>query len=353
MQKEGRLAYIDIYKGIMIILVVIGHSQAGTASLSQLIYSFHMMAFVAAYGFSYSLASHGERLAAHNGFWRFLAQRARRIMLPYFLWALIYNLPTRENILLILYGSSQSLTKAGGLSSLWYLPCMFVAVVLFELYVYLIGRKLKSEKAGVLGAALFACVMMVAGFALPRLEMGYPWGFLSAFTACGFMGIAWFLGKLAERLRRRDTGSWVYFLAWAASAAVIFLTYRFNLRFITATSHVALSRASYGNPLLFLLDAVSGVICVLSASLLIEKLFANRMQFVRRLFCSLGVNTMGIYLLHKPMVQFFGEFANNHLGGGLKWLPVVVLLALTISFFATKLIRRILPEMIGEEKRKT
>lgn len=42
MEKKNRISWCDIYKGIVIILVVVGHA---TGKFNQYIYQFHMAAF--------------------------------------------------------------------------------------------------------------------------------------------------------------------------------------------------------------------------------------------------------------------------------------------------------------------
>ena len=90
-EMKKRDDYIDIYKGILIIIVIVGHDPAGFLSLTQLIYSFHMIAFFSAYGLSYDLEKHSQRLDGPTDLWSFIAGKAKRIALPYLIWAFIYK----------------------------------------------------------------------------------------------------------------------------------------------------------------------------------------------------------------------------------------------------------------------
>lgn len=353
--------YIDIYKGILIIIVIVGHDPAGFLSLTQLIYSFHMIAFFSAYGLSYDLEKHSQRLDGPTDLWSFIAGKAKRIALPYLIWAFIYNTPTLSNIFLILYGSSQSLTIAGGLSSLWYLSCMFIAVILFEIYVFFIGKRLKETVFKLIGTGLFSLVMIIIGFKLSAVqsgfllfdpELGYPWGLKPAFMVCGFMGITWIINKLFKQLMSVKYSVCIFIITCVCSAYIVYSTYLVNMENITIARHVAVSKAIYGDPILFILDSICGIICILSASIVIDKLFADRLRFIKNIFCTLGINTMGIYLVHKPIVQRFGRMAVHRYGHDVKWLVVTVIITLIISYILNLLIRHVLPELIGEKRKE-
>ena len=49
MEKKNRISWCDIYKGIVIILVVVGHA---TGKFNQYIYQFHMAAFFLILGYT-------------------------------------------------------------------------------------------------------------------------------------------------------------------------------------------------------------------------------------------------------------------------------------------------------------
>ena len=103
-----RLVWADTLKGILIVLVVLGHSiQASMMKLDEnflndylwnLIYSFHMPAFIAISGF----LIFRKNVALGNGFnWlQFIWRRFRQLMIPFLLWsiALFYVNHNVDNI---------------------------------------------------------------------------------------------------------------------------------------------------------------------------------------------------------------------------------------------------------------
>lgn len=57
-------------------------------------------------------------------------------MVPYVLWALIYAKISFKNLLLIAYGTNETIISAGSSGVLWFLPVYFVATILFEIVMY-------------------------------------------------------------------------------------------------------------------------------------------------------------------------------------------------------------------------
>ncbi len=359
MQK--REGYIDIYKGLLILITAIGHSSFCRASWIVVIYSFHMIAFFSAYGAGYNLDAHCERLNNAGGFGSFVAKRSRRLVIPYFIWGLIYNSPTWEILLLLAYGSSETLTEAGGLSSLWFLPCMFVSVIFFEAFVFFCVKRSSNEKNRRWMILGFSALMILIGFLLPEFkagetvagfQTGYPWEIKSAFMACGFIGLGCLLSGIIKAVRNGKGRLWIYALSFALSVVILICTCKLNVSYFAPAKHVALSRAIYGNPLLFLLDSVCGIIGVFSLSLMIDELFDHSLVFVKRIFCALGVNTMGIFLIHKGILLRAGRILSDRFGRNIVWLPVTVIFSVGISYLLTKCIRAFIPELLGEERKK-
>ena len=89
--KKGRLAYIDIAKGILIILVVIGHTIKGsvfvTKAMIQIINAFHMPAFFIISGF---LANEAKLI--DQKFWGYVKKRAIRLLIPYVVFEVLGGL---------------------------------------------------------------------------------------------------------------------------------------------------------------------------------------------------------------------------------------------------------------------
>lgn len=73
MLKQDRLSWIDILKGIGIILVVIGHIYANDTTFNW-IYSFHMPLFFFAAGWLYK----------KRDIWKYIKSKIITVVIPYF-----------------------------------------------------------------------------------------------------------------------------------------------------------------------------------------------------------------------------------------------------------------------------
>lgn len=116
----------DILKGILIVLVVLGHLVNGDSMLHTIIFSFHMPVFFMITG----ILSHW---GATNR--EFILKRAKSYVVPYFSWCiLLFLLFYIENpvkyIVRIVYGGAMNTTEYT--YPFWFICCLFVSSVVFN-----------------------------------------------------------------------------------------------------------------------------------------------------------------------------------------------------------------------------
>src|SRR5512132_506835 len=139
-----RIEYIDIARGIGILLVVMGHNDFAVVSPFgyKLIYSFHMPLFFFLSGYLLNITS---------GFWTFLKKRFNSLLKPYYFTIfLIYFVSISfgkmgfqtaiGRIVKSLYGSGHYLDWV----QLWFLPHLFV-VSLYTFLFYAILSNVESR----------------------------------------------------------------------------------------------------------------------------------------------------------------------------------------------------------------
>ena len=178
--RAERLSWLDVLKGIGIILVVIGHVYSNRTVFNWL-YSFHMPLFFLAAGWVYK-----EKSVLTD-----IKRRIQTIVVPYFsfgLLVLLYwqvierrfrnsDMSFMDSLLGLFSGCYDNLDFN---VHLWFLPCFFVTVALFNILVNLGGRKFAY-----IAAVLMSLVYVV--LTMPEL----PWGFNRVFKYIGCKG-AWF-----------------------------------------------------------------------------------------------------------------------------------------------------------------
>ena len=190
-----RLSWLDVLKGIGIILVVIGHVYQNSVIFNW-IYSFHMPLFFFAAGWVYK-----EKPVLVD-----LKRRLQTIVVPYFsfgLLVLIYwqlierrfrtsDMGFLDSFLGLISGEYGKLDFN---VHLWFLPCFFMTVVLFNILVNL-GHK----KAAYIVTTVMSLIYIV--IPLPELPLGIDRVFkYIAFYAVGVL-VAEKIGE-AEFVRSR------------------------------------------------------------------------------------------------------------------------------------------------------
>lgn len=126
--KDNRIEYLDMAKGIGIILVVLGHITYTNIYLQVWISSFHMALFFVISGLFISLGSgNGTRTFKDE-----LKRRYRGIVIPYMWFSLLYFLVDIGNLLLhkitqemFIYNLISSVTFYGK-SVMWFLTALFI-----------------------------------------------------------------------------------------------------------------------------------------------------------------------------------------------------------------------------------
>ena len=162
MDKKKRLYYLDIAKGIGMILVLLGHLQDDTIfsfspyilSLCSWIFSFHMALFFIISGMLMDIKKDNEK-DIHI----FIKKRFQSIMIPYFWFSLIYIFIVLYSLLIskvvplkTLFIQLWYVLGMYGMNVLWFLPALFAAEIL---YVF-ITQRFKGNKS------LFVIMILLA-----------------------------------------------------------------------------------------------------------------------------------------------------------------------------------------------
>ncbi len=344
---ENRKNYVDYMKMFAIFFVVWGHSALTAPELKQLIYAVHMPLFFFVYGITYRLESHEQK-----GFltMRFVVDKVKRLLFPYLVWSIAWLIVCGNfefsDFAGMLYGSQMTLKNIGTVTSLWFLPCMFLVELLFELCAEMI-HNLKHKNI-VLLITVVGIIIVVE--LLPRIESGYPWSInvsLMAliFVICGFL-MKSFVANIMEQKPIKD-------IAVLCLSGVAFLaTCWINIKFLETTHNVDMASANYGVVALFIADALEGIMALCIVAKYFDKLF--RGNFIGRWLLFVGQNTMCIFLLHKPILQLVCEFIQID-SAILRQLVSVALSVLVLIFCAiiAFLVRKFIPEIVGEKRLKS
>lgn len=218
--------------------------------------------------------------------------------------------------------------RAVSLSSLWYFPVLFIAGIIVQMIIQIIEKPL--YKAG--------CVLclFVLGFIAPHLEFGDPFGVDIALVAAGFV-------LLGNMIQSQVNKKYIFLFPICLIALItgIYLNQ-------PGLGYVLMANAEYGNPIFFLLGAVGG-----AGIIIICARWGERIAH-KRVLLQIGQNTLGIFVIHKPVVQCFVGICNKF-SINCNNIIVAIIISLTsimITFGVTQIIQKIMPSAVGimEEK---
>lgn len=338
MDKKSRIKYIDNLKAFGILFVVLGHVNFANGAIKPWIYSFHMPLFFFAAGML-------QRDVQYSGkeMLLYVWKNIWHLMIPFLFWGVIYASFNWVNLAKIFYGSHQMLGSAGSLSSLWFLPVMFIVLVLFRLIESVFHVRLSAGIKLVLSILCFAVSAI-----LPKIQIGYPWGINVAVNAFAFFLLgstaAHPVRKLAELLNKKRVYTIPVILA-AICCLLGTLLYRNN---IPQSGYINMANAVYGLMPLYVLVALCGIGFILGLSLVCDAFSFRGMHAAQRMLSAAGQHSLCIMMVHKPLIVLF-----RYAFSMIKTIEAVELLitgigVLTISVIAALILDRFLPVLTGK-----
>lgn len=288
LEIRNRDKSVDYLKAIGIMLVIIGHINFANGVVKAWIYSFHMPLFFFATGLVYN-SNKCKRGETRN----FINKKVNALLIPYFLWGLVYAKFSWSNLVRIIYGSYKTIIESGSLSSLWFLPAMFVAINI----VWIFNLLLVEFNLNKLFYWLFClCIIYLLVREMPVLKMGYPFCFNVATMGAGFIIMGYLTKKVVNKyLYNKNVRVAVCILFFAFT-----FLYRLNLK---NRNYILMANAEYENLFLFLLTAYCGCVFIYLLAIIIS----NYKTF-SKIFIYIGQNTLTIFAVHKAVIAIFEKF---------------------------------------------
>lgn len=269
--------YLDIYKGIGIFLVLIGHTYSGT--MNGPLYSFHMPMFFFISGFLFSPDKYPTLGTMIKRKFRTLIKPHLFFYLFSYLYFILVEKHTGTAIQLTtewwrpLIGAllgTNAFNAMGHNAPLWFIPCLFSVEVLF----YIFKRRKHPIIYILLGTVFSFCYSY---FKLPAL----PMMFNVALAVLPFFVIGFYLKNINLDI------STIQKIAWGGtlviSSALLYIFFR---------NHVNCAKGIYGNYILFYYQGIALTIPLLYLSYQIGK--NSIIEYI-------GINSLVIFALHLPV----------------------------------------------------
>lgn len=341
-KRRTRIELLDVAKAITIFLVILGHTTSNTDIIMyrRVLYAFHMPLFF----FLAGMSTKPRPLYGLEGWTTFLRKNVLALVVPLVIWGLVYGPFSFANFPKLFYASWETLGEMGTLTSLWYLSGFFVARIVVQVIITLLDKF--GQGGNNIVYALCSLPLFAIGLLLPRLEHGYPWCFNVALVAAGIilLGIAARRRILIFAVQRGV----VLFASLVASIAILFIG---TVARGDACELVLMCGSQYGNLFWFFVNSAAGTLAVLTGSMLLIRIAREGSRpFSLGTVSFIGMNTMGIFLLHKPMLQelLMPFFTNLIPAPQLVVAIVSSLVALVLSMVLCVAIDRFIPELLGK-----
>lgn len=310
-----RLDWIDIAKGIAIILVIVGHTVPNPSPLRHAIFSFHMPVFFILAGYTFRPKPWRELLSGS----------VSRLLVPYVILALAWQIPSFLMSGALLTGGA----LAGGLETLvfasgvdvpglgvaavgmsWFLAALFTSRLLFNALV----RLFDSREVGVVWQGVVCVVIALCGLSVSRfLGIYLP---LDLDLSCYIVLLMW----VGYTVRQRG-------LELSVSKPLLFVGAGVVWLILAAMSGLELSSRRVDGFVIATIAALAGSYCVCWVSMAVEKLKDVPVLGVLErglVFC--GQASLAIFAIHA--VDWF-----------IPWQTMPLLMTLPVSWLFASLVR--------------
>lgn len=276
-KSEERIQWIDIAKGIGIILVIIGHVSVNQ-NINNFIYSFHMPLFFIISGFLYKPKKDFEK------------HKAKSILIPYFsfsiisfiYWITIERFFREQEVsplnvfinIFIARGDNESYIFN---VVLWFLPCLFMTEIIFNFLI----NKTKSKY---LKYIMF--ISSIIGFIFPKIsDIRLPFCLDIVFTAIAF----YYLGFL---FKENIKNKFLIFLQKGVIYCILLIGIILIVSLLSTIEQGAnMMNLKYKYYLIFYVTAILGFYMVYMIS---NKITINFLKWI-------GKNSLYIMCIHEPL----------------------------------------------------
>lgn len=337
--KKARVEWVDIAKGILLYTVVIGHSVIFDSESFRLIFAFHMPAF-------FFLSGYTLNFEKYPNFLKFFKAKFKQLIIPYFVVSLLglvqaYFIPivamNRENLLanykthlLNMFYMAQPTHSYVGPS--WFLVALFFA----SIFLYILEKLTKKLNVGLklfvytlvyfAGINIFTIYskLINAGLIIkPDIFTRFPFKTDAALVATMFLALGLYVKKyrLLDNVKKQNV--------------LISFLFMFAMLYICSlklnNTYINLCDCTYGDPILYMLGAIGGILATCCFSILINK---------NKLLSYIGRYSLIFFLSHSLIHQVVIDTINKIFNTNFASMGMTNFQALivgTVSFFVNVL----------------
>lgn len=285
---KERINYIDIYKGIGIILMVMGHVGFGVR-FDKFIHGFHMPMFFFVSGF---LTKSIENIDTK----KYLLRKIKTLLIPYIFFGVFHyifweiaidkfngNFTPLKTLFWI--NTDNNMPIAG---ALWFLTALFFVDI-----IYLFMEKIIKNRIIII---VLVCLLFCFGiFEIKILNFRLPFAIDSAFVGLGLF----YIGQI---LRKNQNKKFILLILNLKDPLVILISLIVYLSIIF-NHYVNMRTGSYSFIPFFLINSVVASCMLINISKFIEKKFKSSIfLYLQKYFIYIGKNSMIFLCLNQIVI---------------------------------------------------
>lgn len=296
-EKLERVEFIDIFRGIGILMMIMGHIGFG-GEFDYFIHAFHMPMFFFISGYFYKQKDISIK--------KFIIQKSKTLLIPYItfglfhygIWCginLIKDTPINLNPLLhLLFENTNELPIAG---ALWFLTSLFFVDITY----FIMKKFIKNEVI----ISIFIFIIAILGcLAINILPFRLPWALDTAFVGIGLYHIAQLM-KIHMRNKYIYTlfhMRWFQCLFWGVVCCILIFT----------NGYINMRIGRYSIIPLFWINAIMAILIGWNISRFIEKISVkcSILKMTSLWLKNVGKNSIIYVCLNQLVIYVYNIFAN-------------------------------------------
>lgn len=295
--------WIDIAKGIGILLIIIGHSPF-SQFIKDVIYTFHIPLFFFISGYLFNWGKYKKNIN------QFLVNKIKRLVIPYFLTNIIilstfyllsyfkiYKFKSNLSIkclIGIFYGNGAPLNPSTIFTNTinipsWFLVCLFCGFIILCIIAY------SHEKYGISFSCCLCLFLILIGFEISKY-LYLPWGLDISCVSMIFMFSGYLMNYYnIHPFQNVSEKNYINLLL----ILILFVLIKIN-------GSVDMNMRNYANPLVFAIGGLLGTHITIELS----KEIAKKENSLSKLFIFTGKNSLTILLYHTFTPRLFLNLIN-------------------------------------------
>lgn len=326
------MEYIDVLKGLGMLMILIGHINFGKL-LEIYMYSFHVPIFFFISGYLF--------LPEKYEFKEFVMRKIKTLLIPYFsfgfasylFWLFIYGIPRGANLIntltSVLWSNTRNNMPITG--AIWFLTSIFFT----EIINWLIIRKIDNIKFSM--ALFLICALGIIGISLPMYAIRLPFAIDVSLVGSVFFYVGYKIKN--SNFLKNITNNKNYWILICVNII--------NIIMIFNNGKIALKSGNYSNPILFYINAFISIIIWFNWSVKICK-NENNYKNIKRLLKYIGRNSI-VFLSLQEICIFI---LSNLLKIASQYFSIPNLIASTITLLLSICMLYVASEFFSKTKYK-